>query len=318
MIPMGKDVFSVAFLLTVWSKFCQIGGKNPSWFDWLFISGLLTGYCILSTSLAMGIQVAGEAFTEHSGDRLPGKWVQLFSRWEYTLGLNKPWSLWVVHSFAHRINKGISPVSSHMSSITLSNLHSLPMLARRYQSWQWEPMLLEQEVQLSISCDNHEVYMARASRTLDNHEVCTASELLQWAHFETSAACENSAYFPTRTDQKSNHLYFIRENPIEILDTNQVINNQLTDDHNKNSAMLMLDSCEKAWVTLQPIQLCNVLEQWKGNHKTKCDAHHPKKVLPSGSFDKILLASVSTLFCKSLKQFNISSIWFFTERCQIS
>lgn len=234
------------------------------------------------------------------------------------LGLNKPWSLWVVCSFAHRINKRISPVSSHMSSITLSNLHSIPMLATRYQSWQWEPMLLEQDVQLSISCDNHEVYMARASRTLDNHEVCTASELLQWAYFETSAACENSAYFPTRTDQKSNHLYFIRENPIEIVDTNQVINNQLTDDHNMDSAMLTLDSCEKAWVTLQPIQLCNVLEQWKGNHKTKCDAHHPKKVLPSGSFDKILLASVSTLFCKSLKEFNISSIWFFTERCQIS
>lgn len=234
------------------------------------------------------------------------------------LGLNKPWSLWVVRSFAHRINKRISPVSSHMSSITLSNLHSIPMLATRYQSWQWEPMLLEQDVQLSISCDNHEVYMARASRTLDSHEVCTASELLQWAYFETSAACENSAYFPTRTDQKSNHLYFIRENPIEIVDTNQVINNQLTDDHNMDSAMLTLDSCEKAWVTLQPIQLCNVLEQWKGNHKTKCDAHHPKKVLPSGSFDKILLASVSTLFCKSLKEFNISSIWFFTERCQIS
>lgn len=106
-------------------------------------------------------------------------------------------------------------------------------------------MCLEQKVQRSISSDNHDVYMARASRILDNHEVCIACELLQWAYFETSAACENSAYFPTRPDQKSNHLHFVDENPIEISDTDQVINNHLTDDHNKDSAMLTLNSCEK-------------------------------------------------------------------------
>lgn len=104
---------------------------------------------------------------------------------------------------------------------------------------------MEQKVQRSISGDNHDVCMARASRTLDNHEVCIACELLQWTYFETSAACENSAYFPTRLDQKSNHLHLVYENPIEISDTDQVINTHLTDEHNKDSAMLTLDSCEK-------------------------------------------------------------------------
>jgi len=32
MIPMGRDVLSMAFLLMVWSKFYQIGGKIHSWF----------------------------------------------------------------------------------------------------------------------------------------------------------------------------------------------------------------------------------------------------------------------------------------------
>lgn len=106
-------------------------------------------------------------------------------------------------------------------------------------------MCLEQKVQHSISSDNHDVYMAKASRILDNHEVCTAWELFQWAYFDRSAAFENSAYFPTKPDQKSNHLHFVDENPIEISDTDPVINNHLTDDHNKDSAMLTLDSCEK-------------------------------------------------------------------------
>ena len=101
---------------------------------------------------------------------------------------------------------------------------------------------MEQKVQRSISSDNHDVYMARASRILDNHEVCIAFELLQWAYFEASAVCENSAYFPARPDKKSNHLHFVDENPIEISVTDQVINNHLTDDHNKDSAMLTLNS----------------------------------------------------------------------------
>lgn len=106
-------------------------------------------------------------------------------------------------------------------------------------------MCLEQKVQRCISSDNHDVYMARGSRTLDNHEVCIACELLQWAYFETSAARENSAYFPTWSDQKNNYLHFVDKNPIEFSDTDQVINNHLTDDHNKDSAMLTLGSCEK-------------------------------------------------------------------------
>lgn len=63
--------------------------------------------------------------------------------------------------------------------------------------------------------------------------------------WDISSLWELFAYFPTRPDQKSNHLHFVYENPIEISDTDQVINTHLTDEHNKDSAMLTLDSCEK-------------------------------------------------------------------------
>lgn len=63
--------------------------------------------------------------------------------------------------------------------------------------------------------------------------------------WEISSLGELSAYFPTRPDQKSNHLHFVDENPIEISDTDQAINNHLTDDHSKDSAMLTLDCSEK-------------------------------------------------------------------------
>lgn len=51
---------------------------------------------------------------------------------------------------------------------------------------------------------------------------------------------------------------------------------------------------KKAWVLLQPIQLCNILKHWKGNHKTKCDAHHPKKFMPWQN----ALSLRNTLLCK--------------------
>lgn len=63
--------------------------------------------------------------------------------------------------------------------------------------------------------------------------------------WDISSLWELFAYFPTGPDQKSNHLHFVDENPIEISDTDQVINNHLTDDHNKDSAMPTVDSCEK-------------------------------------------------------------------------
>jgi len=62
--------------------------------------------------------------------------------------------------------------------------------------------------------------------------------------WDISSLWKLSAYFPTRRDQKSNHFHFVDENPIEISDIDQVINNHLTDDHNEGSAMLTLDSCE--------------------------------------------------------------------------
>lgn len=81
-------------------------------------------------------QVAGAPFSEVSGDQLI-TWratPAFFSGGNTWLGLSQPWVERLVHiALTHRINVGISTVSSHMSSIMLSNLHSLPMLATRYQ-----------------------------------------------------------------------------------------------------------------------------------------------------------------------------------------
>lgn len=81
-------------------------------------------------------QVTGARFSEDSGVQL-NTWraaTACLSGGNTWLGLSPPWGERLVHTaLAHRINVGISTVSSHISSIMLSNLHSLPVLATRYQ-----------------------------------------------------------------------------------------------------------------------------------------------------------------------------------------